>query len=276
MKIDLHAHTTHSDGTFAPADLIAESARRGVGVQAVTDHDTVGGVPEAEEAGLRLGVRIVWGVEFSARDPGGGGDVHVLGFFPGRPPQAFLDLLDLQRGRRRQRAEAIMARLAGLGMPITWEDLRAAGASDDSVGRPHLAKALLAKGHVASFSEAFRRWIAPGMPAYAAHEAPQPGEAIRLILEAGGVPVAAHPAKIKDPAVLEGMIAAGLRGIEAYHPDHDAARAALFARLARERGLIATGGADFHGVRSDRSARPGDHPTPPEEFARLASAFRSG
>lgn len=273
MKIDLHAHTRHSDGTFTPTELIEESARRGVVVQAVTDHDTMGGMEEALAAGERLGVRVVWGVEYSSRDAAG--DVHVLGFFPGKPAQPFLDLLGRQREERRTRAGLVMERLKALNILVTWADLKAAGASDDSVGRPHVARALVAKRYAGSVSEAFKRWLAPTRPAYVKHAVPLPEEAVRAIREAGGVPVVAHPGHLKDPDTIGRMLDAGLLGIEVYHPDHRPEQVTAFAALARTRGLIATGGSDFHGLREERYAKPGDRPTPPEEFARIEEFWKA-
>lgn len=270
-KIDLHAHTRHSDGLFTPAALIEEAATRGVAVQAVTDHDSVAALQEAREAGKRLGVRVVAGVEFSTRDAVG--DVHVLGFFPGAPPDSFLALLAHQQEQRQWRARRMLERLAELDMPITWADLRAAGADERSVGRPHVARALLAKGFVSSFQEAFTRCLAPGRPAYIKHQVPLPEKAVRAVLEAGGVPVVAHPGHLKDPTTLDRMIAAGLRGVEIWHPDHRPEQVAQFALLALKRDLIPTGGSDFHGLTGERFAKLGDYPTPPEAFARIEALW---
>ena len=271
MKIDLHAHTRHSDGMFTPTALIEEAATRGVAVQAVTDHDSVAALAEAREAGKRLGVQVVTGVEFSTRDAVG--DVHVLAFFPSDPPASFLALLEKQQAQRQWRAARILERLAELNMPVTWEDLRAAGADERSVGRPHVARALLARGFVSSFPEAFKRWLAPGRPAYVKHDVPQPEEAVRAVLEAGGVPVVAHPGHLKDPTTLDRMIAAGLKGVETFHPDHRPDQVAQFASLALKRDLIPTGGSDFHGLTGQRFAKLGDYPTPPEAFARIEALW---
>ena len=271
MKIDLHAHTTHSDGQFTPQALAEEAAGRGVGVQAVTDHDTVGGVEAVKAAAAPLGVRVVWGVELSSRDDSG--DVHVLGFFAARPARPFLDLLETQRGSRRRRAQAMMDLLKTMGKPLTWDDLKAAGASDDSVGRPHVARALVSKGFCRTVSEAFRRWIGPGMPAFVAHQVPTPEEAVRAIREARGVPSIAHPGRLKDPATIERAVAAGLLGLEVFHPDHRPDKVAELSVLAARHGLIRTGGSDFHGLAGERFAKLGDYPTPEAEFARIEAAW---
>lgn len=270
MKIDLHAHTTHSDGQFTPAALAEESAKRGVSVQAVTDHDTVGGV-EAVRAAAPTGLRIVWGVELSTRDAGG--DVHVLGFFAEKPPTPFLALLETQRSSRRRRAQAMMDLLKTLGKPLTWEDIKAAGAGEDSVGRPHVARAMVAKGYSRTVSEVFRRWIGPGMPAFVAHQVPTPEEGVRAIREAGGVPSIAHPGRLKDPTTIERAIAAGLLGLEVIHPDHRPEQVAALSELALRHGLISTGGSDFHGLPGERFAKLGDFPTPEKEFAKIEAAW---
>lgn len=272
MKIDLHAHTRHSDGTLTPTELIEESARRGVAVQAVTDHDNMDALPEALAAGARLGVRVVAGVELSTRDEATG-DVHILGFFRGEAPPAFRDLLERQQARRRERASAILEKLRGFGITLTWEDLKACGAEERSVGRPHVARALQAKGFVSTFSEAFRTWLAPGKPAYVKHQVPTPEEGIRLIREAGGVAVVAHPGHFRDPALLPRLIANGLQGIETWHSDHKPEQRVAFAALAQQHGLVVTGGSDFHGLAGERYAKPGDFPTPEAEFARLEALW---
>lgn len=270
MKIDLHAHTTHSDGQLAPEALAAEAAARGVGVQAVTDHDTVGGV-EAVRAAAPAGLRIVWGVELSTRDAGG--DVHVLGFFAEKPQQPFLDLLETQRSSRRRRAKAMMDLLRTMGKPLTWEDLKAAGAGEDSVGRPHVARAMVAKGYSRTVSEVFRRWIGPGMPAFVAHQVPTPEEGVKAIREARGVPVIAHPGRLKDPGTIERAVAAGLLGLEVFHPDHRPDQVAGLSMLTSRYNLISTGGSDFHGIPGDRFAKLGDYPTPEKELARIEAAW---
>ena len=275
MKIDFHAHTRHSDGTYTPTALIEEAKRRGVAVQAVTDHDTVAGVPEAEAAGAALGVRVVWGVEFSTRDEAAG-DVHVLGFFKGKPDAAFLALLERQLASRRERAEAMLVTLNGMGKPLTWDDLKAAGASDSSVGRPHVARALVAKGFCANVPEAFKRWLGPGRPAYVKHRVPAPEEAVKAIRAAGGVPGTAHPGRLRDSGVLERMAAAGLLALEVYHPDHRPEQIASLEEFARNRNLIPTGGSDFHGLEGDRFAKLGDRPTPPSSLDRIEAFWKTG
>lgn len=271
MKIDLHSHSTRSDGTLSPTELVEEAARRQVDVLALTDHDTVMGLPEARSAGSRLKVRILTGVELSCRDPAG--EVHVLGYFPQDPPPPFLELLKSQQSQRRVRADEMIRLAQAHGMPIAWRDLEAAGAGPGNVGRPHLARALMAKGYVTTFSEAFRQWLSPEKPLYVKHQAPLPEDGVLAIREAGGVPVVAHPGHVKDPATLDRMVAAGLLGMEVHHPDHDAAKLARFSVYAAENGLIRTGGSDFHGAHGKRTARLGDLPTEPDQLARIEALW---
>ncbi len=270
MRIDLHSHTNRSDGTFSPVALVQEAARREVGVLAVTDHDTVAALPEALEEGRRAGVRVLWGVEFSARD---GGEVHVLSYFRAEPPEAFRALLERQRLQRVDRANAMLEALQKVGIVVTWEELKAAGASDASVGRPHVARVLVSRGYAPSFNQAFKQFLVPGAPAYVAQQVPSPQEAVAAVRAAGGVAGIAHPSHLKDPAVLERALEAGLQALEVWHPDHKPDQVAAYEALARQKGLIPLGGSDFHGVGGSRAAKLGDHSPPAETLARIEAAW---
>ena len=211
-------------------------------------------------------------MELSARDSG---EVHVLSYFPARPPGPFLALLERQRLQRVERAEAMLEALKKVGISVTWEELRAAGASDSSVGRPHVARVLVGRGYATSFNDAFRRFLGSGCPAYVPQQVPDPAEAVARVRAAGGVAGIAHPSHLKTAdATLAAALAAGLQALEVYHPDHKAAQTAAYEALAREKGLIPLGGSDFHGVGGSRAAKLGDHPTPPSSLARIEEAWR--
>lgn len=234
-----------------------------MGVLAVTDHDTMEGVPEAMAAGSELGVRVIAGVELSVQAPSG--SFHLLGYFPGPgEPEPLGARLAGLRAARETRAHRMVERLAAAGAPVSFEDVsaRAAGA----IGRPHVADALVAAGHARDRQDAFDRYLADGGPGFVPHEGLQPREAIALVADSGGAPVLAHPASLRMPerelrAYVQRLTAWGLRGIEVHRPDHTPDRRASLARLARRNGLVATGGSDFH--RLEDELRPGDTGRPP-------------
>jgi len=245
--IDLHTHSTASDGALPPAGLVARAADRGVTVLALTDHDTLEGLAEARAAAAGLGVRLIAGVELSVTAPQG--SMHLLGYFPGEPPEALVARLRTFRDGRRGRVARIVERLAALGVPVDLDDVlrRASG----SVGRPHVADALVDAGHVASRAEAFERYLNDRGPAYEAYDRLAPDEAVRLVREAGGAAVLAHPASLRmSERHLRGftqrLTSAGLTGIEVHRPDHDAVQRREYGRLAASLGLVPAGGSDFH------------------------------
>lgn len=240
----------------------------------MTDHDTLAGVAEAQEAGPAHGVRVVAGVELSVRAPSG--SLHLLGYFPGADPQPLGARLAGLRDAREDRARRIVARLAEIGAPIDFADVaaRAAGA----IGRPHLADALVAAGHVADRQEAFDRYLADGGPAWVPHEGLAPREAIELVRGSGGAPVLAHPASLRMPprelgAFVHRLTSYGLLGIEVHRPEHTPERRDHLTGIARRLRLVAAGGSDFH--RPEEALRPGDTgapPLPPDAIDRLLEA----
>jgi 3',5'-nucleoside bisphosphate phosphatase len=240
----------------------------------VTDHDTLAGVAEAQEAGPSHGVRVVAGVELSVRAPSG--SLHLLGYFPCADPQPLGARLAGLRDAREDRARRIVARLAEIGAPIDFADVaaRAAGA----IGRPHLADALVAAGHVADRQEAFDRYLADGGPAWVPHEGLAPREAIELVRGSGGAPVLAHPASLRMPprelgAFVHRLTSHGLLGIEVHRPEHTPERRDHLTGIARRLRLVAAGGSDFH--RPEEALRPGDTgtpPLPPDAIDRLLEA----
>ena len=250
-RIDLHTHTTCSDGTCTPGELVAAAQAAGLAAVAITDHDTLAGWAEAGAAARRLGIEWIPGCEITARMPAG--TVHVLAYAmdPGNGP--FQDLLARIRVGRDARNAAILERLRRLGVPLTREEVQAA-ASSPLVARPHIAAALVARGHVESIREAFERFLRDGGPAYVPAEAPSPAEAIEATVGAGGVAAIAHPRQIKlgsrarQRRVFARWREAGLAGIEVHHPSHDATHRQWFAELADELDLVPTGGSDYHGL----------------------------
>ncbi len=251
--VDLHAHTDESDGQFSPAELVGYARGRGIRVLGVTDHDTVAGIPAAvAEAGRHGDIEVVPGVELSSSVDGH--EVHLLGYFVDPGDRPFLDRLAALAAARRRRVERMAARLAEIGAPITADRVFAL-AGPGTVGRPHVARALVEAGHAADVPDAFDRFIGTGRPGYVPREPVTPEDAVALVLAAGGVPVLAHPYGTGDPeAIVARLVPIGLLGLEAeygaYRPE---ARAELRA-LADRYGLVTTGGSDFHGpmVRSER------------------------
>ena len=262
-RSDLHTHTTASDGTLTPAELVRLALEGGLEVLAVTDHDTVAGVAPAIEAAAASGLRVLPGVELSALYSGGG--LHLLGY--GFDPAAGgLDvrLRALTMGRE-ERARAILRLLAELGVPLSWD--RVAALAQGAVGRPHIARALVAAGYARDMSDAFARFIGEGRPAYLPSGRLSVAEAISLVREAGGEVALAHPLLPAKPLDLARLLPelrdAGLTGIEVYHSEHDAAATERLRRLADSQGLWWTGGSDFHGP-SKPDAQLGAVPVPPE------------
>jgi len=248
---DLHTHTTASDGTHSPETNVRLAKEAGLAGIAITDHDTVAGVAEAAACGEQIGIKVVPGVEISTAADGK--DIHVLGYWIDTKDERFLQRLAGQRNTRGRRNEMILQKLAELGYEVTEEEVLAQAAArpgkDGSVGRPHIASAMVAKGYVGSIAEAFDRFLAEGSAAYVNPERISPEEAVRWILEAGGVPVLAHPGLYGDDKLVERLIGCGLKGIEVRHADHAPEDEARYGKMAEAFGLIATAGSDFHGER---------------------------
>ncbi|MFF0556823.1 PHP domain-containing protein [Streptomyces sp. NPDC004266] len=277
MRIDLHTHSTASDGTDSPAELVRNAAAAGLDVVALTDHDTTRGHAEAIAA-LPEGLTLVAGAELSCRMDGIG--LHMLAYLFDPEEPALLAERELVRDDRVPRARGMVAKLQELGVPVTWEQV-ARIAGDGSVGRPHVAEALVELGVVPDVSGAFTpEWLADGGRAYVEKHELDPVDAIRLVKAAGGVTVFAHPLAVKRGQVLpEASMArlaeAGLDGIEVDHMDHDEATRARLRGLAKELGLLTTGSSDYHGSR--KTCRLGEYTTDPEIYGeitrRAAGAF---
>ena len=282
--IDLHAHTTFSDGTLTPTQLVEEAAAIGLSAVAVTDHDTVDGLPEALACGERLGVRVVPGVEVNCEHEQV--TLDVLGYFLAGAPNDELEteLAELRRYRDARNGR-ILERLAELGYPISADDL-AQTAGGGAVGRPHIGEAMVRRGYADSVSDAFRRFLKRGAPAYVDRRRLALGPAIRLLRASGGLPVIAHPGIIRtDAAGLEHLVReaarAGLAGLEVLYPLHDEATVARLTGLAERYGLVPTGGSDYHGtVKPDirLGVASGGEPVPDELLVgldRIAAVARA-
>jgi predicted metal-dependent phosphoesterase TrpH len=244
---------------------------RGLCVIALTDHDTVSGVADAREAAASTETEVIAGVEINAA--GDGTSLHVLGFYVDPQDPHLIEKLRTMRDARLGRARKMLKRLYEMGMPLEWEEVRAL-AGGESVGRPHVARALINRGHVATVQEAFDRFIGPGRPAHVPRLRLTPAETIQVIIEAGGVPVLAHPAH-SGPAAVERIpefVAYGLRGLEVYYPRHSPDEVEMLLSLCQEYDLIATGGTDFHGPNSDEGAPLGSIHVPLACAERLREA----
>jgi len=267
--IDLHTHTTASDGLRAPADLVAYALASGVTVLGVTDHDTVAGCESASAAAAHCGVEFVPGIEITAIQDEV--DVHVLGYFVDVRSPSLLAFLAEQRRRRIDRVRQMVARLAQHGIALD-ADAIVRPALDDfskSVGRPWIARALVAGGYVRTLDEAFDRWLERGAPAFAAREAPAPQEVFAQIHDAGGVASLAHPALLGRDEWIPGFAAAGLDAVEAHYGGHDAVQTARYVDLASRLNLAVSGGSDYHGDDSHRASRPGCAALPREMYDKL-------
>ncbi len=257
--VDLHSHTTASDGTLAPAALVAEAARRGVRVLAITDHDSTEGLGEAMEATRAWApLAIVPGIEINCDVEGA--EVHVLGYLMDHEAGWFQAFCRAQREERRARVHRMAARLAELGLPVEADEVLAL-VREGSAGRPHVAQVMVARGYVKSVREAFDRYLAAGRPAHVPRTKVTPADAVRLIRRAGGVPVLAHPGLADRDALIPALVEAGLLGIECYYPEHSPAQRVRYLGLCRAHDLVATGGSDFHGPRV-RAAQLGSVPVP--------------
>ena len=268
--IDLHTHSTASDGVLSPTALIAYAAERGVRVLGLTDHDTVSGIAEARAAGEERNVEVVPGVELSTQV--NGREVHILGYFIDATDAAFIARLEELAARRRVRIERMVARLGEIGVPLDPARVFEL-AGTGSIGRPHVARAMIERGYVASVSEAFDRYLARDRPGYVPRQPFSPEEAVSLIRGTGGVPVLAHPGTTGDiEGTLDRLEPVGLLGVEVYYGEYDHETRQALKAVADRRGLIATGGSDFHGLGFKPGRDIGGPPVPEETVARLRAA----
>jgi predicted metal-dependent phosphoesterase TrpH len=250
LRVDLHAHSKISDGTETPRDLIAAARAANLDVVALTDHDTVAGWGEAATAAVDYGVTLIRGLELSCAR--GGAGIHVLGYLiDPLAPGVDAELTAIRAGRA-DRLPAMLAALARHGMPLTQQQVWAQAGAADSLGRPHVADAMVAAGYVADRRQAFDEWLGEGRPAFVNRYAPDVADGVTLIKRAGGIPVLAHPwgrqsRRVVTVDLIGELAELGLAGLEAHHADHDEATEAELVALAGDLGLAATGGSDWHG-----------------------------
>ena len=273
MKADLHLHTTASDGRYSPAELVGKAAGLGLEVIAITDHDSVEGVAPALNAARSFpSLKVIPGVEIGTDVPHG--EVHVLGYFINYLDPGLVGRLADLRDSRKTRAKKMIAKLANLGVSIEWERVQEIAGSG-SVGRPHVAQAIMEKGYVQSLKEAFIKYIGRDGPAYAEREKMTAQEVVEMVAKVGGLAVLAHPADIDD---LEDLIPrlqrVGLAGIEVYYNAYGATTIQHLASLASKHGLVATGGSDFHGLEHITETPMGGVSIPPECVERLLASGR--
>ena len=276
MRIDLHAHTTASDGTDTPSGLVRAAGRAGLDVVAITDHDTTAGWDEAAGEAERLGIELVPGIEISCAHRGT--SIHLLGYLIDRRHPGLLSELERTRVSRQTRARRIVERLAQ-DVPITYDDVLARARAGSTVGRPHIADALVARGVVADRDEAFASFLRDDSPYFVAHYAPDVLSAVRLVRDAGGVPVMAHPfaalrGRTVSDAVIEQMADAGLAGLEVHHRDHSADEVAHGEALAVRLGLLVTGSSDYHGT--GKLNLLGERTTTPDVLERIRDLAGDG
>jgi 3',5'-nucleoside bisphosphate phosphatase len=269
--IDLHTHTTASDGRCSPPELVERAAAAGITTLAVTDHDTVASCAAAEDACRRAGVTFVPGIEISSiRD---GRDVHVLGYFVDYRSPRLLELLVEQRRQRVSRARQMMDRLARHGVPLDQDAILRPAIADQSraVGRPWIARALVAAGHVATTGEAFDRWLSAGRPAFVARIGPSPAVVASCIHSAGGVASIAHPGLLERDDWLEDFARSGVDALEAFHSKHDAKTTRRYLALATRLNLAVSGGSDYHADESHGPEQLGGISLPREHYDQLTA-----
>ncbi|MDP2743456.1 MAG: PHP domain-containing protein [Dehalococcoidia bacterium] len=266
MKFDLHLHTTASDGLLTARQLVDWAAELGLSFIAITDHDSVDGIgPALEAARAHPKLRVIPGVEISTDIAHG--EIHVLGYFIDYEDVYFTTALKGLRDSRRNRGQRMLAKLAAMGMPLDWQRvLEIAGPG--SIGRPHIAQAMLERGYVTSIREAFVKYIGRDGPAYAEREKMTPEEAVQFVVKARGLPVLAHPGEIEE-AMVTSLVSAGLVGLEAYYNGYTSEIRERLVALARKYGLVTTGGSDFHGLEDIGETQPGALEVPQECMEQL-------
>ncbi|MCX6340496.1 MAG: PHP domain-containing protein [Candidatus Aureabacteria bacterium] len=271
MSIDLHVHTKASDGLYSPADIVKMAVSAGVSVLGIADHDTVNGIDEARAAASKKELELIPGVEINSYN--GDAEYHILGYFLDHKNSELLRALEELRAARIRRMHRIVSKLGLIGITVNPQEILGF-AESGTVGRPHIAQALVRNGYATSIRDAFDRYIGAGKPAYAPRSKLTPVEAIDIIKTAGGLAALAHPGLWHGDALIPQLAAWGIIGIEVYSPDHTAVQVARYRDIARGLGLVALGGSDFHGWGDPARNKIGMASTPPEEFARLRDMSR--
>lgn len=242
---DLHLHTTYSDSTHTPGELVEQASKAGIGVIAVADHDTVSGIKPVTEAAKTYDIEVIPAIELTAEYDGL--EIHILGYFIEFEDEAFLRQLEVLKKRRVERIYKIAEKLKDMGISIDTDDVFALSHNKGSVGRPHIARVLVKSGYCRTMGEAFEKYIGDNCPAYVCGFRFSPQEAIRLIRATAGVSVLAHPYTLHDDNLIPLLVKAGIQGLEVYYPEHSASMTERYKNLAQHYGLLITGGSDCHG-----------------------------
>ena len=267
--IDLHLHTTASDGLCTPSELVDMAWRAGIRTLSVTDHDTVASVAEVARLARDAGMSFVPGIEVTAVH--GGRDIHMLGYFIDPDSGPFAEFLERQRADRVRRLGEMVDKLTEIGKPINREKVLAKKDAGGSLGRPVVAKALVKAGHAADMRQAFDDFIGEGKPAFVPRMGPEPAEVVSIIARVGGVASLAHPGLLKRDDLIPALVDAGLPALEAFHSDHDPATTSHYLALAERYGLAVSGGSDYHGEPVRRKSAFGKVGLPLEHFERLSA-----
>lgn len=247
---DLHTHTTASDGSDSPVELVQKAAQAGLKAVAITDHDTVAGIQEGLEAGGQFNIEVIPGVELSAKSDKG--NMHILGYFIDVSANSLQEVLATVQQARAERNPAILSKLVDLGLPVDMEEVKEL-AGEGQVGRPHIARVMVQKGYVKSVGEAFNKYLKKGGPAYAPKSILEPADAITAIHKGGGVAVLAHPISLEPSgpeelaAIIKKMVDYGIDGIECYYSEYTPQFTELCLSLTQKFALVPTGGSDYHG-----------------------------
>jgi predicted metal-dependent phosphoesterase TrpH len=271
-RVDLHVHSTASDGKLRPSEVVLLAAQVGVKTLALTDHDTTDGVAEAQRTGRETGIEVIAGVEINSE--GEHGDAHILGLLIDPAEPTLREQLEAIRDARVGRAKGMLKKLAAMGMPVEWARIRAIAGDAVSIARPHIARAMVEAGHVATVQEAFDRYIDNDGPAYVNRLRLTMSEAIGVIHGAGGLAVLAHPAHSGLVHLIPQLVDAGLDGVEVYYPTHTPEQQAELLAIAAHYDLVVTGGSDFHTLDDSVHGRLGCVDVPPDVVANLKSRLK--
>jgi len=271
-RIDLHTHSTASDGKLRPSEVVHFAAQVGLGTLALTDHDTTDGVVEAQQAGRELGLEVISGIEINSE--GEHGDAHILGYFVDPAEPHLQEQLEAIRDARVGRARGMLKKLAAMGMPIAWERVMAMAGDASSIARPHIARAMIEAGYVATTQEAFDKYISNEGPAYVNRLRMTMDEAVDFIHGAGGAAVMAHPAESKLVHLIPQLVQAGLDGLEVYYPKHTPEQQSELLALAQRYNLVTTGGSDFHTLDDPSHGHIGCVDVPPDVVQKLRARVK--
>lgn len=269
MRIDLHTHTTASDGLLTPEQLIEKAREAGVQVLAVCDHDSTDGLNAAMAAGARVGIEVIPAVEINTDIDHG--EVHVLGYYIDQHQRWLQEFLGKLRDGRVNRARQMVEKLKAVGIHIDFGRIREL--AQGAIGRPHVAQVIVEAGAAKSIAEAFDLYIGRHGPAYVERLKVAPEEAVQVVLKAGGIPVLAHPGWGFHEVLIPGLVQAGLEGVEVYYPDHSPAMQAHFLSIAKEHNLLVTGGTDYHGEGFATRVPIGSQYVPPEVIEKLKERY---